>query len=434
MEKLQKQLEELKKKREEIVKKRNAECDAIKELTISPEPKILGDSTNQDISKKQFSLEIINEEITVEPKVIPKYTKDIQVDIIPESKPQIEVKEKPIIHIEIEESPTSIVDIAYEETSEPTQVPIYKSNNYSIFWSKTLDNRYFPTSIDWSFQQFAVSLRQVPSTKEGLINIHSSFSPDKFQQLKLSCQPTTVKFLPRSSDVLIAGSSSGRIFLFDKRAQGTPIIETPRYNPSHYSQVISTLPTVQNQFISVASDGTIFCWDIDAMTKPIFDDHISNIQPTVACISDSQLFIGLEDGQVLQRSINKGSQSTKILSFDGPITGLSFKHGTKTSRSALAISSMDCSLCIWSNESSVRTFETNGDAFVGCEWVPNANGVIAGMRGDAKVTLYNMNEGEKSSFALPAVPVCEEFSSDGGIFCVGCTDGSYHLIGFPHEN
>lgn len=446
MENLILQLEELKKKRQNIIQKRNIECDAIRELTFNPCNESNESKNNND--NEQSKTLCFENFTTAEfpPESVVHYTKDIQVDLV--EKEEVFV-EKPRNKIEIDDSSERVFNLSFSDNTIDESKPVIPSkiddenmfkytSDYSIFWSKNQTGRLIPNDVDWSDQWFSVSLKNIGKNNDGFVRLQNLTGLDKEDYvLKLQGQPTTVRFLPHSNDVLVVGSLSGLVFLFDKRVQNTPVAQTQRYNSCHYSQIVSTIFTVQKQFITIAEDGTIFKWDLDSIGSPLAKDSFSNtksqlIRPTDACLNDNQLYVGFENGTVIQRSLNKDSTIKELHTFDGPITGLSYKQGSKKYQGALAISSLDCSLNIWSNDNIIKTYESNIDSYVDCKWSPSNLPVLAGFRSDSKVIIYDIeNSSKETSINVPSIPTCSGFSQDGNILFTGCIDGSYHLIHCP---
>ena len=113
---------------------------------------------------------------------------------------------------------------------------------------------------------FAVAVRQFSTTGEGIVSVRNAKTPQNSIDLRIPSQPTTVKFVPRTTDLILVGSISGQIYLYDKRSStDSPVAQTQRWNSCHYAQIISTIFTVQRQFLSIAADGTFFTWDLDSL-------------------------------------------------------------------------------------------------------------------------------------------------------------------------
>ncbi|KAK8842595.1 hypothetical protein M9Y10_025453 [Tritrichomonas musculus] len=451
MEQLQRQLEELRKRRQEIIQKRNAEFEAIKELAVAPEPTPKKEQIEEKKEKEQhLSIERpIDQDTTLNPVQHALYTRSTQADFLPNP---VVVEKKPDVKISIDEQSEKNFEYVSEESiqvsnDQPTLLNFGPTSDYQIIWSSPQDNRRFPSSIDWCMNNttFAVAVRQFSTTGEGIVSVRNAKTPQNSIDLRIPSQPTTVKFVPRTTDLILVGSISGQIYLYDKRSStDSPVAQTQRWNSCHYAQIISTIFTVQRQFLSIAADGTFFTWDLDSLGSCLSKDPLPNseaqmIRPTCAVINDlNKVVIGFEDGLVASRSINKESQLEEITRSTGPITGLSFRQSSRGFRSALAVSSIDCTLSVFSGEKMTKEIALITGSFVGCEWRPTplststtVSPVLAALKSDNKVSLYDIAQDDERSFQLPAMGCCTSFSGEGNMLCVGCIDGSYHLVNCP---
>lgn len=450
MEQLQRQLEDLRKRRQEIVQKRNAEFEAIKELAVAPEPAPKQDQNAAKKEKEQhLSIERpIDQDTSYSPIQHALYTRSTQADFLPEP---VVIEKKPDIKLSIDDQSEKNFEYVFEDTAQvsneqQTLIEFGQTSDYQCVWSSPQDNRRFPTSIDWCMNNltFAVAVRQFSAAGEGIVSIRNPKSPQNSIDLRIPSQPTTVKFVPRTTDLILVGSLSGQIYLYDKRkSTDSPVAQTQRWNSCHYAQVISTIFTVQRQFLSIAADGSFFTWDLDQLGTPLSKDPLPNskaemIRPTCAVLDDlGKVVVGFEDGLVASRSINKESALEEITRRQGPITGLSFRQSSRGFRSALAVSSIDCTLSVFSGEKETKAISLITGSFVGCEWRPSlpsstsVSPVLAALGSDNKVSLYDIAQDDVRSFDLPAMGCCSAFSSDGNMLCVGCIDGSYHLVNCP---
>ena len=441
MDQLQKQLDELRKRRQEIIQKRNAELEAIKELKVSPEPEIVQDHQKKSKSNDvQLSFARPVKDISFNPVQHAVYTRATQADLMPDP---VVVEKKPDVHLSIDDESQTTFDYVVEDNiiaqNDVPTISFGPTSDYEIIWShsKQVDTRKVPTAIDWSGSTFATALRHFASVGEGIVSIRNAKTPDNATEVRVPSQPTTVKFVPRSTDMFIVGTISGLIFLYDKRAQDTPVAQTQRWNSCHYAQIVSTIFTVQRRFLSIAADGSIYSWDIDSLSSCLSKDPLPNssaqmVRPTAACLNDlGKVIIGFEDGKVASRSINKEAPLETIATFNGPITGMSFRQSSRGYRSALAVSSLDCNLSVFSGEKKTKEYTSITDAYLGCEWRPAQSPVLATLRSDGRVLIYDITQNDERSVELPAMGCCSAFSAEGNMLCVGCIDSTIHLINCP---
>lgn len=454
MDSLQKQLVELKKRRQEIIQKRNAELEAIKELAVAPEPQSKIEQSPMKKSKdKYLSIERPNDQdVDLTPVQHTFYTRSIQADLIAEA-PIVE--KSSTVHLAIDDNSQNYFDYITDDVSNQNQDPstilnFGPTSEYQIVWSSSPDNRKFPSAIDWcdTSPSFAVAVRNFSLQGEGVVSIHHANSPQNSIELKIPAPPTTVKFIPRTADQVLVGTLSGLLFLYDKRTSNeSPVYQTQRWSSCHYSQIISTIFTGNRRFISLDADGSIFTWDLDSFGSCLSKDFLPNsksqmIRPTCADTNDlGKVIIGFEDGRVAaySHSVNKELELDEICHNSGSITGLSFRQSSRGFRSALAVSSIDCTLSIFSGEKKTKEIQLINESFLDCKWRPSSSQnsltaappVLCALTSDKKAVLYDIAHDDERSFELPAMGCCTSFSTDGNMLCVGCIDGSYHLINCP---
>lgn len=450
MEQLQRQLEELRKQRQEIIQKRNAEYEAIKELTIQPEAQATQAKLKKQAQQKHLTLEHRTDEVEVAPTEIAKYTRAVQADTMPERIVEI----KPDYKVEIDENSRTTYDYINEATGSggKAAIPFIKqfqqavssyaqnlprSSDISIFWSSPAGHR-FPTAIDWTDHSFAVANRKATTIKgEGYVALHDIGNLDKPIEIPVSAQPTTIKFVPRSDDLVIVGGATGLIYLYDSRLPQPLVTQTQRWNACHNAQVISTLFIADRQFMSIGADGSMFHWDIDSLSKPVAKDPLPNsksqiVNPTAACMNDmGNIVIGFEDGSVITRSTAVGSKVEQLTKQNGSITSLDFRQRTRGHQSVLAVTSLDGTITIWTNNKCVNKFENLTDLYVGCCWRPCPNQYLVTARSDNVVVFSDLDQKYEKKVTLPSMASCLKFSPDGNMLTAGCLDGSIHIITCP---
>jgi hypothetical protein len=87
----------------------------------------------------------------------------------------------------------------------------------SDFISAALDSR-FPTDVHWPVSsQLAAAYRSKKQTVDSVVRVFDPHRPDLPSEIGLIGQSSTVRWLPRSSDRLLVGTTVADLFLYDIR-------------------------------------------------------------------------------------------------------------------------------------------------------------------------------------------------------------------------
>ncbi|CAH0519870.1 unnamed protein product [Peronospora belbahrii] len=118
-----------------------------------------------------------------------------------------------------------------------------------------------------------VALMEVAAITEGVVLLWSTALPGR-PEYRFTChsQVTSACFNPFDRHVIIGGTYSGQIVVWDTRAKSAPVQKTALSAFSHthpiYAMAVAGTKTSYT-LISASTDGRVCIWDIDHLQKPI---------------------------------------------------------------------------------------------------------------------------------------------------------------------
>ncbi|KAF4324371.1 hypothetical protein BBO99_00001901 [Phytophthora kernoviae] len=119
----------------------------------------------------------------------------------------------------------------------------------------------------------AAALTEVASITEGVVLLWSTALPGR-PEYRFTChsQVTSACFNPFDRHIIIGGTYSGQIVIWDTRAKSTPVQKTALSACSHthpiYAMAVVGTKTSYN-LISASTDGRVCVWDIDQLQQPV---------------------------------------------------------------------------------------------------------------------------------------------------------------------
>ncbi|KAK9737827.1 Cytoplasmic dynein 1 intermediate chain 2 [Popillia japonica] len=285
---------------------------------------------------------------------------------------------------------------------------------YDERWSK---NRTV-TSLDWSPQYPELLLasynnnEEMPNEPDGVALIWNTKFKKTTPEYIFHCQSaimsaTFARFHP---NLILGGTYSGQIVLFDNRVQKrTPIQRTPLSASAHTHPVycMSVVGTQNaHNLISISTDGKLCSWSLDMLSQPqeTLELHKMPSKPVaVTCLdfphSDVNNFVvGSEDGAAYA-ACRHGAKAGITETFDGhqgPITGASVNavQGGIDFSYMFLTSSIDWTIKLWSlkDNKPIYSFEDNGDYVLDVAWSPTHPALFAAVDGGGRLDLWNLNQ------------------------------------------
>ncbi|PFH31403.1 cytoplasmic dynein intermediate chain [Besnoitia besnoiti] len=237
-------------------------------------------------------------------------------------------------------------------------------------------------------------------------------------------QACTAIFNRFQPSVILGGTYSGSIIVWDTRAQSKPVQRTPLSNQGHAHPVYSMeLVGTQNahNLISVDTDGRLCLWSLQMLGAPTetLDLKRGNKEVCIECLAfpDNEvnsLVLGSEDGCILQANIhgNKPGVSEAYESHAGAVTSLKFhpaaaEAGQRHYTDLLLSTSVDWTVKLWSSKQTfakpLHTFDDYEVYVYDTAWHPTNPSVFSCVDGEGHLDLWNL----ANDWETPAYRVCK---------------------------
>jgi dynein intermediate chain len=257
--------------------------------------------------------------------------------------------------------------------------------------------------------------RSMSSELRGLICLWSLTLKGRPEYV-LRCQSsvTSCTFNRFDHNLVIAGSYSGQIVVWDLRTKSHPILKTPLMAESHTHPVycVSIIGSQHaNNIVSASNDGKVCVWSLNMFTSPTSSFDLKNRVKDIGCTSiafpdneTNTFYVGAEDGSLLQTQLH-GSKSSDASGdvFEahfGPITGLDIHPVgenifTDLAGNLLLSSSVDWSVKLWNpkmKKTAILSFDIYDDYVFDVKWSPVHPSVFAVAEGTGLVDIWNLNQ------------------------------------------
>nr|CAG8457674.1 2192_t:CDS:10 [Entrophospora candida] len=288
----------------------------------------------------------------------------------------------------------------------------------------------------------------------------------------------TARFLDFNPSLIIGGTYSGQILIWDIRAKSLPVQKTPLGSVGHthpvYSLQIAGTQNAHN-LITASTDGMVCYWQLDSLNRPqefLELVHSSNSKTDEVSVTalgfpaneTAAFWVGTEEGNVYQAnrySHAGGKPGINPLDFYnghwGPITGLDFHPvaGPIDFSDLFLTSSVDWTVKLWKSKSSPKasvgvrnisplfSFEGADDYVYDVKWSPTHPALFGCVDGKGNFSLWNIN----SDIEVPILNThCSnsalnklQWDKEGRKVAIGSSDGRVHLydigeIGIPGDD
>jgi len=254
-------------------------------------------------------------------------------------------------------------------------------------------------------------------------------------------------FSPYNPNLIIGGTYSGQILLWDTRARSLPVLRTPLSASGHthpvYSLAITGTQNAHN-LVSASTDGTVCAWVLDRLAKPVETLELSHAgqsktdEVSITCMgfpsNDAATFwVGSEEGHVFtanryDRAGHKAGlvQDQVYQSHSGPVLGIDFhpSHGPIDYGDLFLTCGVDWTVKLWRTKASsgqnrqpqeqpissistkshqsasispLHTFEEADDYIFDVRWHPQHPTVFGSVDASGKFNLWNLNVDQEVS-------------------------------------
>ncbi|KAG4088674.1 WD40 repeat-like protein [Neocallimastix lanati (nom. inval.)] len=381
-----------------------------------------------------------------------------------------------IVERALDEPYDIMIDYRVDNTIEDNKANDNTLKLVQSFFSEEWTKDRTVTDIDWSPEFSELMLGSYNKKKQSLItdpygvcciwNLHLQGRPEFIFQTQSDITSACFsKFHPK---LVIGGTYSGQIVLWDMRTKSLPVQKTPltvtgHAHPIYKMQMVGTQNS--NNLISASSDGIVCSWQLDMLTQPqeiielvsSSNDKISDIAITTFDFPDNEIssfWIGTEEGRVHQVNRYERADSKAGLNatdryegHGGIITGLSFhpqSAGSYNFSNLFLTSSIDWTVKLWRTKSTLKpsikeeiiqpicSFDYANDYVLDVEWSPVHPAMFASVDGDGQLNIFNINQDQEMPIYSMTVDPNHSLNKlkwhkDGKKISVGSSDGHIYV-------
>ena len=307
------------------------------------------------------------------------------------------------------------------------------------FYDESCDKRTV-TSLEWSLKYPELLLscysrrtdELIANQKNGLINIWS-LAIKKVPEFTFTCQPeiTSAIFHPYNPKLIIGGTHTGQVMIWDTRGKQTAVYKTPlglgggqSGVKTHTSDItcLGVIGSTNSSHIISLSNGAICLWSLNNLSAPVKrielkapqqkkenDDlsEMSILSMGMQQYDTNNLLIGSDDNNVYQISLNEDNSRNVILNtfkgHDGPVYSVDFHpsdyFNTCNFSHLFATSSADWTTKIWSKQNTLAplfTIESSNNYVYCSKWSPTNASILAIGDGNGYLDIMDLNKDMES--------------------------------------
>ncbi|CAM9172824.1 unnamed protein product [Discosporangium mesarthrocarpum] len=331
------------------------------------------------------------------------------------------------------------------------------------------------TDIQWSMHRAELVLASYSAKghglQPGLSSLHVNSDPDGLvlvwslamqhrpeYQLSSQSPVLTARFHPFNPHVVLGGTYSGQVMVWDTRVKVLPVQRTPLSTSGHTHPVynLELIGTESAPSLMTAStDGCVSFWNPSQLSQPLQTMGLRNKGKPVSVSSmalaetdeHQELIVGSESGGVFTTPIHSRTSGTvqEYPGHYGMVTSVDVNHSSsKMLRRLLLSSSLDWTTRLWHldrpSKQPIQSL-THGtyDYVCDAKWSPKHPALFMTANISGELALWNLNHSMEEPLA-PPVKVAERcaltrmaWSSDGRKLCVGDAKGYAHVFNVDQE-
>lgn len=287
----------------------------------------------------------------------------------------------------------------------------------SVFFDKGRTFNRPVTSIDWNPQYRELVLASYAQKEDvmslepdGLVLVwstHMTQRPEYFfycQSAVLSAQ-----FHPSNPKLIIGGTQSGQVVIWDTREKNTPVNRTSLSNGhTHPLYALAAVPTVNllHNIISLSTDGRMCVWNDNDLVEPTTQIDLQWDKKEVTTNSFSfpgrdtnNVVLGSDEGWIYKaRVYDTPGIYEGIEAHSAPITAVRFhpiyKNSPREISDLFLTSSYDWTIKLWSSKVNrpLFTFESAQDYVYDVQWSPVHPALFAAGDGTGSVDFWDLNK------------------------------------------
>lgn len=348
-------------------------------------------------------------------------------------------------------------DYTRVEDAVPDDAGGRQVKNTRTFWDEKLCRGRSITSLDWSTKHAELCVASYSRTEagrtddpDGLVlvwNMHLAERPEFVFDAQTDV--LSVVFSPFHPNLVIGGTYSGQILIWDTRARALPVLKTPlsaagHTHPVYAMQMVGT--TNAHNLISASTDGTVCSWMLDLLARPqetleLLNAHhakTDEVSITTLGFPDQEttsFCVGTEEGAIYPASrFDRAGAKAGLNALEAyrahaaPVTALHFHPlaGPVDFSDLFLSASMDWTTRLWRLRPAssataavasavasgarapaghavppLRTFEEATDYVYDVRWHPLHPALFAQVDGAGRFDLYNLNIDNEVSLGAP---------------------------------
>ena len=274
---------------------------------------------------------------------------------------------------------------------------------------------------------------------------------------------TSAIFHPYNPKLIVGGTETGIVMIWDTRGKQTPIFKTPLGvgsgigSKSHTSDItcLGVIGSINSSHIVSLSNGIICLWSLSNMSSPMKKIELKTHDTKEKDLNElnvlsmgmqqndtNNLLIGCDDNNVYQISLNDESSGNYILNsfknHEGPVYSIDF-HPNEFSH-IFATSSADWSTKIWNKQQPLEPLISleNSDNYVYCsKWSPTHPAILAMGDGNGYLDIMDLNKDIETPIVHCKLgeaainKIC--WTEDGKRITLGDSNGIIKLFGLDKQ-
>ncbi|KAJ3431161.1 cytoplasmic dynein 1 intermediate chain-related [Anaeramoeba flamelloides] len=329
---------------------------------------------------------------------------------------------------------------------------------YDEKWSKfrsVTDLQWSPKHPELMLASYSKREWEMSREPEGVVLLWSLASKSRPEFVFTSqSQITSSIFSTFHPSIVIGGTYSGKILVWDSRKKGTPVMRSSHSSKAHTHPIYGmSIVGSENahSLVSVSNDGHVCTWSLDMLTTPTETIDLSQksqnaVSPTTMVFPENEMasfFIGCENGSiysVLRHGIKVGINN-EYKGHNGPITGIDFHRskGDINFSDLYLTSSFDWKINLWSKSSTspLLTFEESNEYVYDVKWSPIHPSLFASVNGGGELFVWDFNRDNeeplvKIKASESAINKCR-WSQDGRKIVTGDSEAVVEVFELSEE-
>ena len=342
--------------------------------------------------------------------------------------------------------------------------PIYE------FYDSSCENRTI-LALEWSIKYpelllscYSKRIDNLAFQENGLIHIWNLANRKEPEfKFKNQAEITSAIFHPYNPRLIIGGTETGIVMIWDTRGKETPIYKTPlgvgsgNTSKSHTSDItcLGVVGSINSSHIVSLSNGIICLWSLSNMSSPIKKlelrssfgkekdlNELNVLSMGMQQNDTNNILLGCDDYSIYQLSLNSESSINSIIncfkSHQGPVYSIDF-HPNDFPH-IFATSSADWTTKIWSKQIPKKpliSLEQSNNYVYSCKWSPVHPSILAMSDGNGYLDIMDLNK----DIEIPKVhcklgtnainKIC--WSEDGKRITTGDSIGKIQLFGVDKQ-